>query len=243
MVYEAFFGSFDESNPLNYLNPALKPAAEESAAGEDGSGEDGSGGAAAAAAAAVGGGGDAAKRDEDGPPPPVPPEPELDDARVRWAMGIFNGCFLTETERLLTLTKLWENEDGSEKRRKPQPLAVGVVDALNPGADGDGGQGQPALGAFDGLDELNDQEPLPVRTAALLFLRAAALLQGSSNRPFDKDDPLACEFVVAACNLRGAAFHMDALSPFKAKEMAGNIIAGLTHIALCGHHPSIHPSI
>ncbi len=41
---------------------------------------------------------------------------------------------------------------------------------------------------------------------------------------FDKDDPLAVDFVAAASNLRAACYSIPRQSAFAAKGMAGNII-------------------
>lgn len=166
------------------------------------------------------------KESEDFEPLKVPAAPEgameptLDRMRVAWAQQVFKRCFHTETERLLSMDDLWVNEDGTEKRRKP--VSVGVASAL-----GLAGTEELALDAFDELDELDDQAEMTLRQAALLFLRSVAMLRGSADRPFDKDDPYACEFVIAATNLRGKCFHMAPITPFKAKEMAGNIIAAI----------------
>lgn len=144
----------------------------------------------------------------------------LSASRVAWAREVYTRCFHSETERLLTLDSLWVDEDGNQKRRKPVPVDVGSALGVEPS--------QPIpLEMFSELDVLDDQQQMTRRQASLTFLKSAALLQGSANRGFDKDDPAACDFVIAACNLRGECFHMDALTPFKAKAMAGNIIAAI----------------
>ena len=148
-------------------------------------------------------------------------EPTLDQEGVDWAQQVFTRCFQTETERLLSMEDLWMNEDGSVKRRKPLPLSVALCVTE-----------EVTLDLFAELEELDDQEQMTPRQAALLFLRSAAMLRGSADRPFDKDDPHACEFVIAACNLRGQCFHMEALTPFKAKEMAGTYLSLSLSLAL-----------
>jgi ubiquitin-like 1-activating enzyme E1 B len=147
-------------------------------------------------------------------------EPTLSNERVAWAQQLYTRCFHTETERLLSMEDLWMNEDGTVKRRKPVPVSFATALGL---AENE----ELPLEAFAELDELDDQEQMTPRQASLLFLRSTAMLQGSADRPFDKDDPHTCDFVIAACNLRGQCFHMEALTPFKAKEMAGNIIAAI----------------
>ena len=147
-------------------------------------------------------------------------EPTLDRTRVEWAQQVFTRCFHAETERLLGMERTWTNEDGTVKRRKPVP--IGFASAL--GLDE---TEELPLDAFAELDDLDDQAQMTSRKASLLFLRSVAMLRGSADRPFDKDDPHTCDFVIAACHLRGQCFHMEPLTPFKAKEMAGNIIAAI----------------
>ena len=160
MLYEAFFATEDDSNPLNDLAKEMRGAG-----------------------AAEGGGGAAAAAPAEDPP--------LDEERVGWAAQVFAKSFKSETERLLTLEDLWVNDDGSVKRRKPVPLDVAgslglaSADALK-------------LDAFAELEELDDQAQPTVRQSTLLFLRAAARLRGATDRPFDKDDPMANDFVTAA---------------------------------------------
>jgi hypothetical protein len=139
----------------------------------------------------------------------------LSDSRVAWARKVFHRCFYSEPKRLLSMDSLWVDEDGREKRRKP--VAIDVDSSL----------GVEQLEMFAELDEIDDQQQMTRRQASLMFLKAAALLCGSENRTFNKDDPTACEFVIAACNLRSECFHMDALTPFKVREMAGNIIPAI----------------
>eukprot|EP01049_Picozoa_sp_SAG25_P019825 SAG25_NODE_6454_length_558_cov_0.921569_1_plen_114_part_01 len=114
---------------------------------------------------------------------------------MAWAREVYTRCFHSETERLLTLDSLWVDEDGNQKRRKPVPVDVGSALGVEPS--------QPIpLEMFSELDVLDDQQQMTRRQASLTFLKSAALLQGSANRGFDKDDPAACDFVIAACNLR-----------------------------------------
>jgi ubiquitin-like 1-activating enzyme E1 B len=148
------------------------------------------------------------------------PEPTLDRARVDWAQQVFMRCFHAETERLLGMEGTWTNEDGTVKRRKPVPTAFASALGLDETEE-------LPLEAFAELDDLDDQAQMTLRQAVLMFLRSVAMLRGAADRPFDKDDPHACEFVIAACHLRGQCFHMEPLTPFKAKEMAGNIIAAI----------------
>ena len=192
MVYETFFGMHDPENALNYLSEGTEDEQKEPGFKR-----------LKAAAAAEGGG-----------------EPSLDSGRVAWAQSVYDKCFKTETERLLSMEDLWMNEDGTVKRKKP--VAIGVASSLGLAAGA-----EVPMDLFAELDAVEDQEQMTLRQATLLFLKSGALLQGSADRGFDKDDSHACDFVIAACNLRGACFHMDALTPFKAKEMAGNIIAAI----------------
>jgi ubiquitin-like 1-activating enzyme E1 B len=45
---------------------------------------------------------------------------------------------------------------------------------------------------------------------------------------FDKDDPLAMDFVTAATNLRAYNFGIDLETLFKIKEMAGKIVPAIS---------------
>ena len=44
---------------------------------------------------------------------------------------------------------------------------------------------------------------------------------------WDKDEPDAMMFVSSAANIRAAIFSIDQKTPWKVKEMAGNIIPGM----------------
>ena len=50
------------------------------------------------------------------------------------------------------------------------------------------------------------------------------MLQEIGSLSFDKDDPLAVDFVTAASNLRSHSYGIPLLSLFEAKGIAGNII-------------------
>ena len=119
---------------------------------------------------------------------------------------VFAAAFEAETERLLELEDLWKS------RKRPEPMVLAAVLAAEAGE----------------LDaEAEDQLVPTTAQSARLFLSAARALHGSTDRVFDKDDAQACQFVTAATNLRAVIFEMAPMTPFKVKEVAGNIISAI----------------
>ena len=86
MLHETFFGMHDPENALNYLSEGTKDEQKEPGF----------------------------KRLK-APATVVEGEPTLDSGRVAWAVLVYDKCFKTETERLLSMEGLWTNEDGTAK--------------------------------------------------------------------------------------------------------------------------------
>ncbi|KAJ3106632.1 E1 ubiquitin-activating protein uba2 [Phlyctochytrium planicorne] len=130
---------------------------------------------------------------------------------------IFEKVFEKDINTLLSMEDLWISKD----KPRPKPLLLREV--------------------FKGSDSKKFKDDIErshnvwsVRTNAEIFLSSLkALTQRLENQramdpgsfiSFDKDDDEVMDFVTAATNLRSAAYGLEILSRFKAKEMAGNII-------------------
>eukprot|EP01052_Picozoa_sp_SAG31_P046035 SAG31_NODE_8645_length_1414_cov_1.825856_2_plen_189_part_00 len=117
--------------------------------------------------------------------------------RTAWARSVFTAMFDTETRRLLTLEDLWKT------RTPPKPLVLADMECDS--------------GIVNEESPSDDHTKQTVVGATRLFLQSAAQLKGATDRTFDKDDALACQFVTAAANLRGLVYGMETMSPFKVR--------------------------
>eukprot|EP00741_Cyanophora_paradoxa_P006867 tig00001056_g6642.t1 len=139
------------------------------------------------------------------------------ESPAAFARKVFKTVFHDEIVRLLSMGELWK------ERRAPVPMDIEAL--LAAPAEEAAKEGGPA-------PALKQQRVWGVAESARHFLRAAeGILAGRPGEvgalEFDKDDAAAMEFVTATANLRAASFAIPLLSPFQAKEMAGNIIPAI----------------
>ncbi|KAF8315386.1 hypothetical protein DL93DRAFT_2148917 [Clavulina sp. PMI_390] len=129
------------------------------------------------------------------------------------ASNIFDKIFKTDIERLLSMADMW-------KFRQP-PDALDRATILSSTGEP---HSQPS-------SLLKDQRELTVAENLHLFEDSLKRLahRARQDHPlvFDKDDEDALDFVTAASNLRSYAYHIQTLSRWKVKEMAGNIIPAI----------------
>lgn len=118
--------------------------------------------------------------------------------------------FQVDIERLSAIDSLWKH------RQRPEPLAQAVVDQLE---------------ATVVIVPLDTQVWTVLQNLAVLKRATTKLegrLQGETKFiTFDKDDEDTLEFVAAAANLRSLIFHIEMLSQFDIKQIAGNIIPAI----------------
>jgi len=139
---------------------------------------------------------------------------------TEYAARVFTRVFQLDIERLLLLDDLWKN------RAKPKALVL--AELCDGAVHKDFPEGtEPTASKLQGLAD--QHKVWSVEENARVFLEAVRLYHDT--RPdelgaseFDKDDPLAVDFVTAASNLRSIAYGIPPQSAFDAKGMAGNII-------------------
>lgn len=139
------------------------------------------------------------------------------DPKSLFARDMIHKIFQVDIERLIAIESLWKS------RRLPEPLDM--------------------LGIQHKLDQLllePEAESILVRDTSVwselenlyVLIRALESLQQricseETSIPFDKDDEDALNFVVAAANLRSMVFHIEVMSKFDIKQIAGNIIPAI----------------
>jgi ubiquitin-like 1-activating enzyme E1 B len=135
---------------------------------------------------------------------------EGEDAEI-FAVRVCERVFMDDIEDQIAMKSLWEKEG-----RTPP-----TVFNVSPAADA----------APANLSKLNLLEPRVWSREESAAVLKATLVHVAMNRTpeigtlsFDKDDADALAFVVAASNLRAAAFGVEMQSPFAVKGIAGNIV-------------------
>ncbi|GAA5825052.1 hypothetical protein JCM3770_004514 [Rhodotorula araucariae] len=152
------------------------------------------------------------------------------------ARRVFDKVYIADIERLLQMEDMWAH------RKPPRPLSWEELSA--PAPDEAAAVPNGAAEKEDGADEnemngngtdearINSQKKLTVRDSFALFVDAVTRLSARfdpQGEPlaFDKDDDDTLDFVVAAANLRAAAFDIESQTKFQVKEYAGNIIPAI----------------
>ncbi|CDK24252.1 unnamed protein product [Kuraishia capsulata CBS 1993] len=125
-----------------------------------------------------------------------------------FVFSIVTKIFKEDIERLLRIQSLWKSG------AKPEPLDVDSTRLQLQDVSSD------VLANDQGVWTLIESLYVLVDSTKRLTKRWAS----ERNIPFDKDDKDTLDFVVAASNLRSYCFHIEALSRFKLKQIAGNII-------------------
>ncbi|KAD3066496.1 hypothetical protein E3N88_34376 [Mikania micrantha] len=154
-------------------------------------------------------------------------EHRKDEDIQQYANRIYDHVFGHNIQTALSNEETWKN------RNRPRPIYVkdvlfdepiqqnGNVDKSNDHLS--------SLSAMAYLDLKNPQDIWNLRENSRVFFAALKLFfskrqKDIGNLTFDKDDPLAVEFVTAAANIRAASFDIPLHSLFEAKGIAGNIV-------------------
>ncbi|KAF5758686.1 putative THIF-type NAD/FAD binding, ubiquitin-activating enzyme, catalytic cysteine [Helianthus annuus] len=156
-------------------------------------------------------------------------EPRKDEDIQQYANRIYDHVFGHNIQTALSNEETWKN------RNKPRPIYV--KDVLSDEPIQQNGNVDKLL-ANDNLSSLsamaylglkNPQDIWSLKENSRVFFAALKLFFSKrqkeiGNLTFDKDDPLAVEFVTAAANIRAASFNIPLHSLFEAKGIAGNIV-------------------
>eukprot|EP00884_Botryococcus_braunii_P012849 jgi/Botrbrau1/21565/Bobra.174_2s0063.1 len=142
------------------------------------------------------------------------------EGAVDYASRIFRRVFQEDIENVLKMEDLWKI------RRPPTPLQLEAI-AIPPRPSTSNGSVAGSASVAVGLS--NPQEIWTVEENTQVFLES--IRQYIEDRPdevgaavFDKDDPLAVDFVTATANLRSLVYGIPPQSSFTVKGMAGNIV-------------------
>ena len=151
-----------------------------------------------------------------------------DETGAAFAERVFDYVFRRKIESLLGKEEMWKD------RRAPVPLppfcelAPEGAEAAANGSDATLTQRTAckSLGLNDpqAVWSVADAARVFVSSAARVWARDAAAGDGAGTAKFDKDDPLAVEFVAAVALLRSSNYGILTQSLFDAKGMAGNIV-------------------
>ncbi|CAN1255857.1 SUMO-activating enzyme subunit 2 [Linum perenne] len=153
---------------------------------------------------------------------------KADETIEQYGRRIYDHVFGYNIERALSNEETWKN------RHKPRPIYSRDISAELMHPNGNSDNGGPAddplsVSAMTVLGLKNPQELWSLDENSRVFLEALKLFfekrgKEIGNLSFDKDDPLAVEFVTAAANIRAASFGIALHSLFEAKGIAGNIV-------------------
>lgn len=143
--------------------------------------------------------------------PPFADRPDAADdaARRQWARGLFTAVFHAEIQSKIDMGRY------KGAPRQPAPLDPAL------GAD-ERGAAPPGFGLEDHTVPTDAAAAAAFVEVAAAVWRERAPLVGSL--AFDKDHALDMAFVTAASHLRAACFGIPRETPFKIKEVAGNIV-------------------
>ncbi|CAN0910528.1 SUMO-activating enzyme subunit 2 [Linum grandiflorum] len=156
-------------------------------------------------------------------------ERKADESIEQYGKRIYDHVFGYNIERALSNEETWKN------RHKPKAIYIrDVISSELMQPNGSSEKGGPAddplsVSAMASLGLKNPQELWSLDENSRVFLEALKLFfekrgKEIGNLSFDKDDPLAVEFVTAAANIRAASFGITLHSLFEAKGIAGNIV-------------------
>ena len=137
---------------------------------------------------------------------------------TEYGRRIFERVFSTDIVELLKIEDLWKS------RKPPRPLNLSdLMPEPQPIVDKTAGSASRALG-------LQDHQAMwtPAQCTAVFIEATRQYFETRKDAigctEFDKDDPLAVDFVTAAANLRSYNYGIQPQTLFNTKGMAGNII-------------------
>ncbi|CAI0377592.1 unnamed protein product, partial [Linum tenue] len=156
-------------------------------------------------------------------------ERKANESIEQYGRRIYDHVFGYNIEQALSNEETWKS------RNKPRPIySRDVISAelmqQNGNSDKAGSAGDPlSVSAMASLGLKNPQDLWSLKDNSRVFFEALKLFFGKREKEigslcFDKDDPLAVEFVTAAANIRAASFGIPLHSLFEAKGIAGNIV-------------------
>jgi len=127
---------------------------------------------------------------------------------------LFNKFFKQDIESLLSMSKLWEKKD----RKKPKPMLYEEIV----------GEGDGHSTGKNSMELRTLKENVAAWHLSVSQIRERHKKDGYLT--WDKDEPDAMMFVSSAANIRAAIFSIDQKTPWKVKEMAGNIIPAIATV-------------
>ncbi|KAI3675252.1 hypothetical protein L1987_84840 [Smallanthus sonchifolius] len=156
-------------------------------------------------------------------------ERRKDEDIQQYANRIYDHVFGHNIQTALSNEETWKN------RNKPRPIYVKDVlsdEPIQQNGNTDkmlDNDNLSSLSAMAYLGLKNPQDIWSLKENSRIFFAALKLFFSKrqkevGNLTFDKDDPLAVEFVTAAANIRAASFNIPLHSLFEAKGIAGNIV-------------------
>lgn len=144
--------------------------------------------------------------------------PEGNVAYEHYAHEVFRGLFHLEIEKKIDMN-LYKGASTT-----PVPLCLeNLLSSAN----------EPIVQEKNKSSSLPDQQIWTVGENAQHFIQAIVKMYATAETrnligscEFDKDDPIAMEFVTAAANLRSSIFHIPLQSLYDAKGIAGTSLTG-----------------